>query len=115
MEKRKANRIKIDIGAEIQHDGQRYDVQIQDISLAGMFVKTRDPIVPEHDVDVKFNLPGETFKLAIELRGTVVRKDISGLAIEFHESSYEGLSNLKNVINLFYFDNEQFKNQDVDV
>ena len=74
--------------------------EVENLSLNGMFLKTTEKLDIEDDVDIGISLMGTSSELSIKIKGTIVRHEDKGMAIQF---SMKGLDvdsfvHLRNII-----------------
>lgn len=77
----------------------------QDISLKGLYVSE----LPEKDLPLykAINLTLQLQGLRLKLRGKIVRKDETGVGIEFDAMEFDSFLQLKNIVSLMIGDENQ--------
>jgi hypothetical protein len=70
----------------------------EDISIKGVFVKTRDRIPEGTPCDLEILLTGSSTRLALTIKGTITRQEKDGLAIGFDSMDLDSYMHLKNII-----------------
>lgn len=98
IEKRRADRVKLSIYADVQtSEGQVISGITKDLSLSGAYVASNLPVVIPSTCDFHIYLSDPSKKHKVSGMGTIVRKDPQGFAIRFETielSSYEDLCRL---------------------
>lgn len=97
MEKRKHQRVSFQAEAMVAGNDLAVGGKIDNLSMKGMFLKATGD-VGNDPLRITILLSGSSSKLAIELRGKVVRKADDGMAIEFMEMDLDSFIHLKNVV-----------------
>jgi len=100
IEKRSKPRVyyKTDILLKLDKFEVRASGNSIDLSLKGIYVKTDDDIPVGTECVVKISLSGTTENLPLKMRGTVVRKELSGIGISFTSMDIDSYTHLKNVV-----------------
>ena len=70
----------------------------RDISLRGIFVKTNQRLPAETACDVEILLTGSSSRLAINVKGRVVRETPEGMGIVFDALDVDSYYHLKNLL-----------------
>jgi len=93
VERRKLERYQIEIPATVMADGgdiSSSELRTRDISAAGAFFFTPEPLPCRMAVTVSLMLPelkqSPGRHASVKLKGTVVRTSDSGMAVSFHKS-----------------------------
>jgi hypothetical protein len=93
IERRKLERYRIEIPATVAPDAggpSPAGIKTRDISAAGAFFLTPEPLPRETAVVVNLMLPelrqSPGRHAAVKLKGTVVRTGAAGMAVSFHKS-----------------------------
>ncbi len=102
QDKRQNGRLTINIDAIIHYQEQTILTQIRDIGMGGMYVYSECTIEPYNTVDITISLPGKTFSLPMNFKGTIIRRESNGMAIRFHEFDNNAYNHLKSAVSLFY-------------
>jgi len=104
MDKRRATRVEFETSAVVNYRDRTITGTIENLSLKGLFLKTRE-IIPEGETaEVAIRLSGSTSELVIKVMAEVTRTDDTGIGLKFIEMELDSYVHLKNVI--FYADNE---------
>jgi len=83
-ENRKHPRKRISIYAVCSGADAYFRDYIQNIGADGLFIETQTPLFVNQELTTTFFLPGS--KAPVKAKGTVVRTDSKGIAIEFDET-----------------------------
>jgi len=70
----------------------------RDISLQGLYVLTSEPFPAGTECMVNLRLTGSSSDLQLDILGTVVRTDDTGMAIKFESMDIDALIHLKNIL-----------------
>ena len=70
----------------------------KDISIKGMFVNTEKKMPVGTPCDIEILLTGTSTRLALSIKGIVIRQDASGLGISFDSMDIDSHFHLKNII-----------------
>ncbi len=102
-ERRKARRITFETSALVQVDGSEpfaAEVETENISLKGLFLKT-DKLIPVNtDCSVEIGLQGTTSNMRFTVEGKICRHDPSGLGIAFTRLNVDNYTHISNLVNL---------------
>ncbi len=100
MNKRKYSRVVFETKALINFNNNRIEGKVENLSMKGAFIKTKNPInlLTGDEVNLKLNLTGTTSKLALDLKATVKRIDEDGFGVEFISIDLDSFAYLKNII-----------------
>ncbi|TWI68209.1 PilZ domain-containing protein [Desulfobotulus alkaliphilus] len=74
---------------------QEYREYILDISGGGVFIKTRNILPPDTEVNLFLPFPGGNY---ISLLGVVVRSGEKGIAVQFHNEDLELIHSLQAMV-----------------
>ncbi len=98
MEKRKTSRILFDAEATVKAGETEIRGKIDNLSMKGMFLNTRE-VLPDHDqLRITILLSGSSSALTISLKGRAVRRENTGIAVEFSEMDLDSFMHLKKVV-----------------
>ncbi|MDY0042188.1 MAG: PilZ domain-containing protein [Desulforhabdus sp.] len=98
MEKRHFTRVLFKTEAMVQYKEKCFREEVMNLSMKGMFFKTKERIPLEESVDIRIFLSGGSSELAINVAGKVVRQEEEGLAVKFDEIDIDSFIHLKNVV-----------------
>ena len=79
----------------------------RDLSMKGAFVKTDESFQIGIDCQLTVTLTGSTDEVILHMKGTIVRKEASGVAIHFNSVDLDSYTHLKKLVqfNAEYPDN----------
>ena len=87
-------RIILETGTtEIQTEGNS-----RNLSLNGIYVKSREKIEIDSPCRVKIVLSGTAEPLVLKMEGRIVRSDSSGIGIAFESMDLDSYTHLKNIV-----------------
>lgn len=98
MQKRKFSRVQFQSEALVKSESREVRAEVANLSLKGMFLKTEEKFPVNEAVDMKIFLSGTSSELTINVNGTVVRNEDSGLGIVFNRMDLDSFIYLRNVI-----------------
>ena len=81
---------------------------VANVSLNGLFLETEDAFDIDEAVDITIELSGTEPPLRVELTGHVVRREETGVAVQFDANSLEleAVTHLRRIVELNAEDNE---------
>jgi hypothetical protein len=100
----KRERIRVDFETQIdlRVDTSEFEFQAsgssKDLSIKGIFVKTKNDIPAGTKCHVEILLTGMTEKLVLQMQGKVIRKNHEGVAILFDSMDLKTFTHLKNLV-----------------
>ncbi len=80
-------------GAEVRVNGDS-----RDLSLGGIYIHTDKDIKPGTGCNIEVRLTGRTTPLHLKMKGTVIRKEPTGIAVSFESMGLESYTHLKNIV-----------------
>ena len=98
MNERNKSRVVFHVNASIEYDGYTINGDVENLSINGMFMNTRENVPVDTPVEVSIFLSGTTSELSLTFNGVVVRKEAKGLAVIFKEKEFDSFIHLKNII-----------------
>ena len=102
--KRKNTRVPFQVIINLDFPGQSHtECETADLSLKGVFVLGVTGHKTGENCLVSLRLTGSTSQLTLQMKGTVVRVEESGLALHFYEMDLDSFSHLKNIL---YYNSE---------
>ncbi|HOJ77523.1 MAG TPA: PilZ domain-containing protein [Bacillota bacterium] len=111
MEKRKFLRVPFEIKAEIISEGQKFIVDVKDLSLKGLYVKSDHKFELKTPVDLKIDLSGNQTNLSINLKAEVVRVTDEGMGLFFSQMDLDSFIHLKNIVEYNAIDPERVREE----
>ena len=99
-EKRKKTRVDFKTQVILKTDESEIEVEAnsKDISIKGIFVNTEKKIPVGTPCDIEILLTGTFTRLALSIKGIIVRQDASGLGIVFDSMDIDSRFHLKNIV-----------------
>jgi hypothetical protein len=98
VDKRRTTRVPFNIESAVKYQGKTIKGEAINLSLKGMMFKGSEEIPLNTALDIVIFLTGTTSQLTINLKGTVVRIDKVGTAIESKEIDIDSFIHLKNIV-----------------
>ena len=68
------------------------------LSLKGLYVKTKERLPPDTPVDVRLELSGASSRVLLKMRGKVARIDKGGMGVDFTEVDLDSFYHLRNIV-----------------
>ncbi|MCF8067804.1 MAG: PilZ domain-containing protein [Desulfobacterales bacterium] len=98
--RRQKVRVCFDTDVVIKTEDSEYNVKgsSKDLSINGILILMDEDLVEGTKCDIEVLLSGVTKRIALEMKGSVVRSDESGIAITFHSMDLDSYSHLKNIV-----------------
>ena len=100
MEKRKFRRVSFHVMATVQADTGSFSGMIDNLSMKGMFMETKDPVPCDRPLEISIVLSAVSSLLSIKANGVALRRSDEGVAIEFREMDIDSFAHLRNVVAL---------------
>ncbi len=79
--------------SEVHLDGDS-----RDLSLSGIFINTNEDAQAGTKCDVEVRLTGMAQPLNLKMKGSIIRKETSGIAITFESMDLDSYTHLKNIV-----------------
>jgi hypothetical protein len=98
MEKRRYKRVAFGTEAVVRSEGVSISGTVSNLSMKGMFVTTKESLPGDNILEIEIVLSGSSSKLAIEVKGKLIRQTEEGIAVEFTEMDLDSFMHLKNVV-----------------
>jgi hypothetical protein len=99
MQQRRFTRIPFDTKVFIKVNDQSFTASSMNISIRGMFIKTREILSMGDAVELEVVIPTASQGSLMRMSGNVVRLAGDGAGIEFSKMDPEGFQHLKTVLN----------------
>lgn len=93
-------RVPCNITLDLAADGRAINCSAMDISAGGMFVESCESFTMNQPVSICFSVADD--KLALKLKGRVVRLEHDGIGIKYESLTSYQLEIMKNMINRFH-------------
>ncbi|MFO7559868.1 MAG: PilZ domain-containing protein [Desulfobacterales bacterium] len=99
-EKRKKQRVAFKTKITLKTDLSELNIEgsSKDLSLKGVFIHTNENIALNTKCDIEIYLTGMTEKFVLNMHGSVIRKENSGIAVEFTTMDLDSYTHLKNIL-----------------
>jgi len=98
VKQRRFPRIQLDSKVFLKTADVSFSADSLNLTLQGMFIKTRENIAPGTAVEVDVTIPCTTRSPHMKLQGVVARVESSGLAIEFTQMDPDIFQCLKDIL-----------------
>ncbi|MGA2229179.1 MAG: PilZ domain-containing protein [Syntrophobacteraceae bacterium] len=98
MEKRKNRRVHFEVVATVLSGPISINGTVDNLSMKGMFLNTRERLSGDSALKVSMTLPGSSSILSMELKGRALRQTETGIAIEFQEMDLDSFIHLRNIV-----------------
>lgn len=98
MEKRKNRRVHFEVVATVLSGPISISGTVDNLSMKGMFLNTRERLSGDSALKVSMTLPGSSSVLSMELKGRALRQTETGIAIEFQEMDLDSFIHLRNIV-----------------
>lgn len=98
MEKRRFRRVSFHAMATLQVERGSISGMVENLSIKGMFLNTKESLPEDGLLDISIILSGTSSLLSIKAKGIVVRRDESGVAVEFQEMDMDSFVHLRNIV-----------------
>lgn len=98
MDGRNGSRVVFHVNAAVDYNGKTINGDVQNLSTNGMFMNTSESIPVDTPVEVSIYLSGSTSELSLKISGIVIRKEPSGIAVNFQEIEFDSFLHLRNII-----------------
>jgi len=99
MEKRSFARIPFKTKAIVRHKDSTVIGIVENLSLAGIFLKTPEKLALKRVVKIELLFTGTSSQISILLDGKISRHENIGMGIEFRNIDLDAYFHLKNLIN----------------
>ena len=98
MEKRSSARIPFKTKAIVRHKDSTVIGIVENLSLAGIFLKTPEKLALKRVVKIELLFTGTSSQISILLDGKITRHENIGMGIEFRNIDLDAYFHLKNLI-----------------
>jgi hypothetical protein len=98
MSTRKFSRVTFRIAALVSTASARFEGEVQNISMNGMFLRTTEQLPPGTQADITISLNGIEPEIAIHVNGTVSRTVDDGIGFTFGSIDLTSYTHLKNIV-----------------
>lgn len=97
-EKRAFSRVPFKTDAVVRFQNEVIAGEVENLSLAGAFIKTSAVVPLGEVVDIRIFLAGTSSELSLNVKGDVVRHDSQGMAVRFTEMDLDSFVHLRNIV-----------------
>lgn len=99
-EKRVGERVNFETKIILETKDKKIQVigSSRDLSMKGAFVKTEEVFQMGTECDITITLTGSIDEVTLNMKGTIVRKEISGVAIHFNSVDLDSYTHLKKLV-----------------
>lgn len=98
MEKRSFSRIPFKTKAIVRHQESTVIGIVENLSLAGIFLKTPEKLALKRLVKIELLFTGTSSQISIILDGKITRHENIGMGIEFRDIDLDAFFHLRNLI-----------------
>jgi hypothetical protein len=98
MGTRKFSRVKFNVSASIKTADRQFQGLVENLSMNGMYLVTRERLAEGESVDITIFLLGSDPEISITFSGSVIRANESGLGFIFDKIDLDSYTHLKNII-----------------
>lgn len=98
MKQRSFTRIPFSTNVFVRTKSRSFAASSLDISIRGIFVKTREHLSVGESAEVDMVIPSASVGSLLRIQGIVARAELGGAAIEFGKMDHETFLRLKNVL-----------------
>jgi len=98
MEKRKNRRVPFEVAATVLSGPIIIDGTVDNLSMNGMFLNTRERLSGDCPLEVSITLSGSSSTLSIKFKGRALRQTETGIAIQFQEMDLDSFIHLRNIV-----------------
>ena len=98
MSTRKFSRVHFSVQATVRNAERQFQGEVENLSMAGMFLVTNERLTEGEAVAIKIFLSGTLPEIAVGFTGTVTRIDGNGAGITFEKMDLDSYTHLKNII-----------------
>ncbi|MBU0995531.1 MAG: PilZ domain-containing protein [Proteobacteria bacterium] len=99
-EKRQGERVSFETKVFLKTSDKEIHVDgsSRDLSMRGLFVKTAEDFLMGTSCDIEIVLTGTVDNVVLKMKGTVVRKEPSGMALYFNSVDIDSYTHLKKLV-----------------
>ncbi len=98
MTTRQFSRVPFHVGATVKIAGRRFQGDVENLSMHGMFLVTDERLPAGEMVEITIILSGISPEIAITINGRVSRLGDDGLGFSFEKIDLDSYTHLKNII-----------------
>jgi hypothetical protein len=98
VEKRVFSRVEACLTVTIKHGERILQGRVENTSLKGMFVRTAEKLAEGDEVEVTLRPPEENAGPLLACRGSVVRAEPEGIAVEVHDMDRQAFAQWREIV-----------------
>ncbi|PKL39086.1 MAG: PilZ domain-containing protein [Spirochaetae bacterium HGW-Spirochaetae-1] len=98
MDERTRTRVPFHVRASIQYNGRNIEGDVENLSLNGLFMNTREDLSLNTITKIIVHLSGSSSELSLNLQGKIIRKEEAGIAFSFMEMDLDSYIHLRNIM-----------------
>lgn len=98
MSTRKFSRVTFQVNATVTAAGHRFQGEVENLSMKGMFMITGEQLQPGEPVKISIILHGVKPEINVKVAGKVSRIVDNGIGFTFEKTDLESYTHLKNII-----------------
>ena len=98
MGTRKFSRVKFNVSASIKTADRQFQGSVENLSMNGMFLVTRERLEADETVEIVIFLTGSVPEISVAFSGRVIRATDDGLGFVFDKIDLDSYTHLKNII-----------------
>lgn len=98
MSSRMFSRVRFNVGATISAADHQFQGEVEDLSMAGMFLITGERLAKGEAVDITIALTGRLPEITVSFEGRVSRITENGMAFTFEKIDLDSYMHLKNIV-----------------
>jgi hypothetical protein len=98
MNTRKFSRVKFQAAATVSAATHRFQGEVDNLSMNGMFMVTSEQLQPGEAVDISIILNGASPEISVRITGKVSRIGENGIGFSFEKTDLDSYTHLKNIV-----------------
>jgi len=98
MGTRKFSRVSFNVSASIRVADRQFQGLVENLSMNGMFLVTRERLEPGEAAEITIFLAGSVPEISVSFNGRVIRETDEGLGFVFDKIDLDSYTHLKNII-----------------
>ena len=107
MRTRKFSRVEFHVAATVRFADRQFQGAVENLSMTGMFLITREQLAVGDPVDITIVLSGNIPEISVDFNGTVTRITEDGAGFTFNKMDLDSYTHLKNIITYNSADSEK--------
>ncbi len=98
MVKRMLSRVDFEVAARIIHNGAEIPCEVRNLSLSGIYFAKGPDLPMNTALEVRLELSSQHSEMGVTVKGTVVRKDPDGFAVQLRDLELDSFIFLRNIM-----------------